>query len=65
VQPGGYADGSLDSASGRAYFLSSLSGLDVVVKDAKCFDSTDNEYLEELHLRRDIRTFHGLHRLAV
>ncbi|WP_433964317.1 cytochrome P460 family protein [Tunturiibacter gelidiferens] len=42
VLPGGHADGSLDSASGRGYFPSSLSGLDVMVKDAKRFGKTND-----------------------
>jgi hypothetical protein len=33
--------------------------------DGFVFNTTDSEYLEEWHLRRDIRTFHELHRLAV
>jgi hypothetical protein len=33
--------------------------------DGSIGNSTDSEYLEERRLRRNIRTFHGLHRLAV
>jgi Cytochrome P460 len=42
VQPGGHADGSLDSASGRGYFSGPLNGLDVMVKDSKRFSKTNN-----------------------
>jgi Cytochrome P460 len=40
TQPGKYPDGSVDSASGRGYFPSSLHGLDVMVKDSKRFGDT-------------------------
>src|SRR6516165_957260 len=42
TQTGKYPDGSLDSASGRGYFPSSLHGLDVMVKDSKRFGDTHN-----------------------
>ncbi len=42
TQPGKYPDGSLDTASGRGYFPSSLHGLDVMVKDSKRFGDTHN-----------------------
>lgn len=42
TQAGTYPDGSLDSASGRGYFPSSLHGLDVMVKDSKRFSDTHN-----------------------
>ena len=40
TQAGTYPDGSVDSASGRGYFPSSLHGLDVMVKDSKRFGDT-------------------------
>jgi len=42
AQTGKYADGSLDSASGRGYFPSELHGLDVMVKDSKRFKDTND-----------------------
>ena len=41
TQAGTYPDGSVDSASGRGYFPSSLHGLDVMVKDSKRFAKTN------------------------
>ena len=42
AQVGKHPDGSLDSASGRGYFPSTLNGLDVMVKDSKRFAETNN-----------------------
>ena len=42
TQVGPHPDGSLDSASGRGYFPSTLNGLDVMVKDSKRFGDTHN-----------------------
>ena len=42
AQVGEHPDGSLDSASGRGYFPSTLNGLDVMVKDSKRFGETNN-----------------------
>jgi len=42
TQVGKHPDGSLDSASGRGYFPSTLNGLDVMVKDSKRFAETNN-----------------------
>jgi Cytochrome P460 len=42
TQVGEHPDGSLDSASGRGYFPSTLNGLDVMVKDSKRFAETNN-----------------------
>jgi hypothetical protein len=41
TQKGKYADGSIDSASGRGYFPSELNGIDVMVKDSKRFANTN------------------------
>src|SRR5215469_10490622 len=37
-----HPDGSLDSASGRGYFPSTLNGLDVMVKDSKRYSKTND-----------------------
>lgn len=42
TQVGEHPDGSLDSASGRGYFPSTLSGLDVMVKDSKRYSKTND-----------------------
>jgi len=42
AQVGEHPDGSLDSASGRGYFPSTLNGLDVMVKDSKRFAGTND-----------------------
>lgn len=42
AQVGEHSDGSVDSASGRGYFPSALSGLDVMVKDSKRFNKTND-----------------------
>lgn len=42
AQVGEHPDGSLDSASGRGYFPSTLSGLDVMVKDSKRYSKTND-----------------------
>src|ERR1700751_6238317 len=42
AQVGKHPDGSLDSASGRGYFPSTLNGLDVMVKDSKRFAETND-----------------------
>src|SRR4051812_43004418 len=41
TQKGKYADGSIDSASGRGYFPSELHGIDVMVKDSIRFANTN------------------------
>jgi len=42
AQVGKHPDGSLDSASGRGYFPSTLNGLDVMVKDSKRYSKTND-----------------------
>ena len=42
AQLGKHPDGSLDSASGRGYFPSTLNDLDVMVKDSKRYSKTND-----------------------
>jgi hypothetical protein len=42
TQAGTYPDGSVNSTSGRGYFPGALNGLDVMVKDSKRFQKTNN-----------------------
>ena len=41
TDPGDYADGSRDEASGRGYFPKSFAGIDLMVKDSKRFADTN------------------------